>query len=100
MVLAFPTDRQVEVLASYMAHGRVKDAATELGISEQTVKNHLLNLYRTLDVGGAIEAAMALGWLRIPERYEACGWTGMCTRPVGHHGHHGGWTGVVQGRTA
>lgn len=98
MTVAFPTDRQVEVLASYLAHGRVKDAAAELGISPQTVKNHLSNLYDRLEVGGAVEAALALGWIRLPERYEPCGWTGMCSRPAGHRGHHGGWAGVREGR--
>jgi len=94
----FPTDREVEVLAAYMAAGRVKDAASALGISEQTAKNHLAELYTRLDVAGAIEAALALGWIRIPDRYAACGWIGMCTRPDGHRGHHGGWSGVGQGR--
>lgn len=94
------TDRQVEVLAAYMRTGRVKEAAAALGLAQQTVKTHLQHVYDTLGVGGATEAAMALGWLRVPDQYRACGWVGMCTRPEEHRGHHGGWTGVVQGRQA
>jgi DNA-binding CsgD family transcriptional regulator len=93
-----PTDREVEVLAAYLSHGSTKDAADLLGLRQQTVKNHLVNLYERLDVGGAIEAALALGWLRVPDHYTPCGWIGMCTRPMDHRGHHGGWTGVGQGR--
>lgn len=40
--------------------------AHDLGLSVQTVKNHLSRIYRKLDVTNAIEAFVAKGWLVIP----------------------------------
>lgn len=40
--------------------------AHDLGISPQTVKNHLSFIYRKLDVTNAIEALAAVGWLYVP----------------------------------
>lgn len=92
-----PTDRQLAALRAYLAAGSVKDAARNLGIAPQTMKNHLASVYADLGVGSALEAALTLGWLRLPNSYAGCGWTGVCTRPAGHRGHHGGWRGVAQG---
>jgi len=60
------TVRQLEVLrlaATGMPHARV---GKELGISEQTVKNHLSSAYRKLDARNETEAFVNIGWLRVP----------------------------------
>lgn len=58
-----PTARQVEVLALLASGLSNKMAATRLGISENTVKNHLTDLYARMEVNGATDA-IALGILR------------------------------------
>ncbi len=93
-----PTDQQLAVLAAYVRAGSVKEAGRQLGLAEQTVKNHLGAIYERLGVGGAIEAATALGWIRVPGDRRPCGWIGTCTRVSGHRGHHGGFRGIGQGR--
>lgn len=40
-----PTRRQLEVLLAVILEHGARQAAAKLGISEQTVKNHLTNLY-------------------------------------------------------
>lgn len=48
-----------------MAEGHVmKEVAHELGVSEQTIKNHLSAVYHKLEVHNLIGAFKALGWLR------------------------------------
>lgn len=62
------TDRQRDVLrmaATGMTHA---DLARALGVSEQTVKNHLTTAYRTLEVRNQTQAFVALGWLKPPRR--------------------------------
>lgn len=44
-----------------------REVAYRLGISEQTVKNHLSAAYRKLDVISVGQAAAALGWLVLPD---------------------------------
>lgn len=41
--------------------------AHRLGISLQTVKNHLTKVYFVLNVSGQIEAFRAMGWLVVPD---------------------------------
>lgn len=95
-----PTEHEVVVLAMYVQRGSVKEAATHLDLAESTVKNTLRNLYLKLDVGSAMEAAVALGWVTLPDRYRICGWQAVCTRLEGHRGHHGGFRGHRQARSA
>jgi DNA-binding CsgD family transcriptional regulator len=61
-----PTPRQLEALQASLMYGSQKAAAHQMGISPQQLKNHLTRLYKRLDVVSMPEAAIALGWLRIP----------------------------------
>lgn len=61
-----PTARELQVFAACLRRSSAKEAARELGISHQTVKNHLGNLYRKLGVDCDTQAAIALGWLVLP----------------------------------
>jgi DNA-binding CsgD family transcriptional regulator len=61
-----PTDRQLQVLATYARCGTQAETARQLGIHVQTVKNHLLAASQRLGTKSAIGSYMALGWLRIP----------------------------------
>jgi DNA-binding NarL/FixJ family response regulator len=68
MDLNEPTDRQLQVLAHAMLLGEAAAAHT-LGITQQTVKNHLAKLYRTIGVRTRDTAAVSLGWLHVPAEY-------------------------------
>ena len=67
---AFPplplTGRETEIL-SYIANGHQnKQVALKLGISEQTIKNHISSILRKLDVNDRTQAvvmAMQHGWI-------------------------------------
>jgi hypothetical protein len=83
---------QLRVLEAIIITGSQKDTATYLGISYQTVKNHLGSLYQRLGVNGAMEAASHLGWVNIPSNENGpkiCGWIAYCSRPLNHRGYHG-----------
>jgi DNA-binding CsgD family transcriptional regulator len=95
-VAARLTEAQLVTLAAYVQSGSAKETATELGIALSTVKNHLSDLYARLGVGGAMEAAITLGWVTVPPDYRACGWVGSCTRKHDHRGQHGGFRGTHQ----
>jgi len=87
-----PTRQQLACLRAYLEEGNQKAAAAKLGISYQTLKNHLAELYIRLDASGAIEAAGELGYISVPvDGPRPCGWIGYCSRPHGHRGHHGGF---------
>lgn len=90
--MSTPTPRQLECFAAYVRTGSYAAGAHERGIAPQTFKNHLSGLYERLGISGAMEAAARLGWMRIPSdsTRAACGWVGVCSRPLGHRGHHGG----------
>jgi DNA-binding NarL/FixJ family response regulator len=62
------TPAQMRTLAHVARTGDTlgRTAAT-LGITEQTVKNHLSSAYRTLSAGNLVGAFIALGWLNVPE---------------------------------
>jgi hypothetical protein len=54
------------VLAYALVYGQ-KEASRRLGISQQTTKNHLWDLYRRVDAESAMHAAHKLGWLQLPD---------------------------------
>ena len=60
------TSRELEIL-SYVAHGYInKQVAHKLGISEQTIKNHMSSILRKLDANDrtlAVVMAMRYGWI-------------------------------------
>jgi len=86
-----PTPAQLLAFRAYVETGSQKIAANRCGISPQTLKNHLHDLYQRLGVSGAMEAANKLGWVSFPDSTpKACGWIGYCTRSLNHRGHHGG----------
>lgn len=60
--------REVEVLEAAMSGEKQAVVAHGLGISEQTMKNHLSTIYRKLEVRGLVEAYVRLGWLRPPHQ--------------------------------
>ena len=64
------TPREWDVLRAYAINLTTKDAARSLGISVQTVKNHLANIYFKLGVNTALAAMHRVGWLWIPGVHE------------------------------
>lgn len=73
----------------------VKAVAGVLGISDQTVKNHITSAYASLDVDNFASALRKLGWLRPPGADPIlCGFVGTCGRKAGHRGHHGGFRAI------
>ena len=60
------TPRQREVLVRKAEGKTYGQVAYELGVSEQTVKNHLGLAYARLGAEHLIEALRILGWLRLP----------------------------------
>jgi DNA-binding CsgD family transcriptional regulator len=60
------TQRQREVLVRKAEGKTYGQVAYELGVSEQTVKNHLGLAYARLGAEHLIEALRILGWLRLP----------------------------------
>ena len=65
--LATPlTPRELDIL-NYVAHGYInKQVAYKLGISEQTIKNHMSSILRKLDANDwtqAVVLAMHYGWV-------------------------------------
>lgn len=63
----YPSARQLECLAATLLYG--PKAGEELGIAQQTVKNTLRKLYGDLEVNTMAKAALAVGWLEVPQRY-------------------------------
>jgi len=59
--------RRLQVFAHYLRYGG-GDAAARLGITTQAIKNHAWDLYVALDAHSLTEAAIKLGWLRIPDQ--------------------------------
>ena len=83
-----PTTRELDILREYVRTSSVKEAATRLGITPQAAKNRLGRLYEALEVSGAFEATIALGWMRVPEGPARCGIVGRCPLAIGHKGAH------------
>lgn len=61
------TPSQLEALRTYAEAGDQRVAAASLGISISTLRAHMHQAYRRLDVNGSIEAFHVLGWLTVPE---------------------------------
>jgi DNA-binding NarL/FixJ family response regulator len=55
--------RELQVLRLAAQGKTYREIATELGISEKTVRVHLENLYRALNVRNKTEAFIKMGWL-------------------------------------
>ena len=86
-----PSPAQLRALEAVIICGTQKDAATYIGISPQTLKNHLGDLYRKLGTNSAMETASKLGWVNIPSNENGpriCGWVGYCSRSFNHKGRH------------
>ena len=66
-----PTDRQLEVLRSYLQTGTHRAAAHRLGISERTVEAHLNALRARLGVHNDAQAVYAL-WLGYRDHMRRC----------------------------
>jgi predicted ArsR family transcriptional regulator len=62
------TQRQMDVLAAFVAAGSVSDAARRVGIRPSTVKRHLADLRARsgLTTEQLIYAGRAAGWLVVP----------------------------------
>lgn len=56
-----PTRRQLEVLRAYVASGSIKAAASELGITETTARQHVSGLDRRTRCANAAQAGYWLG---------------------------------------
>jgi DNA-binding NarL/FixJ family response regulator len=69
-ILAPLSPREIDVLHAIAETGSNRDVAVALGISEQTVKNHMSSILRKLSVNDRTQAvvyAMRKGWIRMPE---------------------------------
>lgn len=74
--------RHVEVIRAVARGLFDKEIALELGISQQTVKNYLLDIYAALGVNGRLGALAKLGWIVVPE--SGPDWTGAERGQVVH----------------
>lgn len=64
------SDREIEVLERIAAGGSNKEIADTLGISTQTVKNHISSILRKLSLNDRTQAvlyALRRGWIETPE---------------------------------
>lgn len=59
------TPREDEILLMRAMDQSNDGIAAELGISPQTVKNHMASVYAKLDVGGIVGAMHRKGWVKI-----------------------------------
>jgi DNA-binding NarL/FixJ family response regulator len=64
------SEREIEVLERIAAGGSNRDIAESLGISTQTVKNHISSILRKLSLNDRTQAvlfALRRGWIETPE---------------------------------
>jgi DNA-binding NarL/FixJ family response regulator len=64
------SDREIEVLERIAAGGSNKEIADTLGISTQTVKNHISSILRKLSLNDRTQAvlyALRRGWIETPD---------------------------------
>lgn len=57
--------RELEALEILATGVPAKTAARRMGISYQTLKNHVSTAYHRLGVTGHVEAFVKLGWLKV-----------------------------------
>lgn len=57
---------ELESLSALARNEHSRDAASERGVSEQTIKNELTSAYRKLGVRSRTGAFRRLGWLKPP----------------------------------
>jgi DNA-binding CsgD family transcriptional regulator len=91
------TPTQIRVVEEYVRTGSMKEAAAALGISVQTVKNHLSTVYRRLETQGILQTLDVLGWISgpgSPPRRRRCGHMAVCTLDELHPGDHGRYRDV------
>lgn len=69
-------------MAAYARLGRQKEVADELGLSIQTVKNHMANVLHKLGVESSVEAYSILGWLQVPGADDYRGWVRLMERTL------------------
>jgi DNA-binding CsgD family transcriptional regulator len=62
------TDRQREVLWRVADGSRQQDVAADMGISTQTLKNHLRLVYKSVGARSLLHALHLVGWLKRPLR--------------------------------
>jgi DNA-binding NarL/FixJ family response regulator len=70
-----PTPREIEVVLSRVKYGSNKAAAHDLGISEQTIKNHVGRLMYALDASSFTDVVVKL-YREIADRIEIIGTNG------------------------
>lgn len=74
-----PSDRELEVLERIARGGSNKEIADELGISTQTVKNHISSILRKLSLSDRTQAvlyALRRGWIEPPDTIKMTSDTG------------------------
>ena len=64
------TDREIDIIRLIAEGASNSDAAARLFITEQTIKFHLTNIYRKLDVGNRTEAAIFARSHGLLDQYE------------------------------
>lgn len=64
------TRREHEVLCALAGGETYAAISARLGVSPLTLKNHVYNVHRKLDVSSLIAAYARLGWLRCPDKEE------------------------------
>ncbi|MEM7011878.1 MAG: helix-turn-helix transcriptional regulator [Verrucomicrobiota bacterium] len=64
LVFARLNDQQLQILKWIASSETNSQIAARLGLAEKTVEKHITNLFRTMEVGNRIEAAVVyvLGW--------------------------------------
>jgi DNA-binding NarL/FixJ family response regulator len=70
------SDREIEVLERIAAGGSNKEIADTLGISTQTVKNHISSILRKLSLNDRTQAvlyALRRGWIEAPDTIKGGG---------------------------
>jgi two-component system response regulator DegU len=70
------SEREIEVLERIAAGGSNRDIAEALGISTQTVKNHISSILRKLSLNDRTQAvlfALRRGWIDTPEQIKGGG---------------------------